>query len=174
MFKKMNITISHLLIMKFLGRNYDKGYTVRELSRILGLSVGNVSIVLREMEKEGLIKKEKKGNMVFSKANMESVILREFKFLFTLIEIKELLELVIPLAHKVYIFGSCVSGEDKEDSDVDICIVTEKKDSVFDVITRFRAERKLSPLVLSTDEFIGLKKKDKALYNQITSGRMVK
>lgn len=160
--------------MKFLGRNYDKNYTVRELSRILGLSVGNVSMVLREMEKEGLIKKEKKGNMVFSRANIENVILREFKFLFTLIEIREFLERVIPLAHEIYIFGSCVSGEDKEDSDVDICVITEKKDSVFNAVTKLKSERKLSLLVLSIDEFMSLKKKDKPLYDQIKAGRMVK
>jgi len=59
-------------ILLFFYTNRDKKYYLRELERILSLSVGNIRRELIFLEKMGLFKREKMGNQVYYFLNQDS------------------------------------------------------------------------------------------------------
>jgi ADP-ribose pyrophosphatase YjhB (NUDIX family)/predicted transcriptional regulator with HTH domain len=59
-------------ILKFYFSHRNKKYYLRELERILDLPVGNIRRELISLEKLGIFRKEKKGNLVYYSLNKES------------------------------------------------------------------------------------------------------
>ncbi|MCZ7382025.1 MAG: nucleotidyltransferase domain-containing protein [Candidatus Methanoperedens sp.] len=176
MFELMNILSKPALqILQHLGRRYREGYYVRELSRNLSIGLGTASQSLRALENAGLIVKEKKGRLVIYRANMENSLLREFKVLLTMMEVNTLIQRLEDTSSRIILFGSCATGEDTIDSDIDIFIVTQDKNRIFELIDDYqkKIERKLSPIVMSPFEFEQLKTKDKPLYERINMGKII-
>ncbi len=162
-------------IIQYLGRRYREGYYVRELSRNLGIGLGSASQRLRVLEEAGLVLKEKKGRLVIYRADMGNPLLREFKILFTLIEINPLISNIKEISSKIIVFGSTASGEDTEESDIDIFIAAEDKKKVSELIESFqkKIERKISPIIMNSYEFRNLAAKDKPLYERINMGKII-
>jgi 8-oxo-dGTP pyrophosphatase MutT (NUDIX family) len=59
-------------ILCFFFKNKEKKYYLRELERILGLPVGNIRRELISLERSGLFKKEKVGNLTYYFLNISS------------------------------------------------------------------------------------------------------
>lgn len=59
-------------ILRFFFSNKEKKYYLRELERILSLPVGNIRRELISLEKLGLFKREKVGNLVYYYLNADS------------------------------------------------------------------------------------------------------
>jgi predicted nucleotidyltransferase len=176
MFKKMNIISKpSLSILLFLGRRYHEGFYVRELSRALDMGVGTASESLRELSEAGLVNREEKGRIVVYQAEMKSLLLRELKVCFTLLELNTLVFQMRDFASRIILFGSCARGEDTVESDVDLFIETSRKREVSDFIASFQRDfdREISPIILSPREFMSLKQKDRALYERIMNGKIL-
>ncbi len=176
MFEIMNIfSKPSIQIIQYLGRRYREGYYVRELSRNLGIGLGSASQSLRGLEEAGLVLKEKKGRLVIYRADMGNPLLRQFKLLFTLIELDPLISNIKEISSKIIVFGSTASGEDTQESDIDIFIAAEDKKKVSELIESFqkRVERKVSPIIMNTFEFRNLATKDKPLYERINMGKII-
>ena len=71
------------------AKNPKKAYQVRELSRQIKLAPTSVKLHLNELEKEGLIKKEKIGVYGAYKSNLEDEKFRFNKKLYNLLSIKD-------------------------------------------------------------------------------------
>jgi len=164
-----------LQIICFLGRRYREGYHTRELVRRLGIGLGTASEYLRMLEKEELVIKEERGKLTIYSANMENPLLRELKVAFTLLELDEMLKDLRKFSQKIILFGSCADGEDTEESDVDILILSENKKLVNDVIDKHQSEisRKISYIIVDDTEFRTLRDKDKPFYSQIKKGMLL-
>ncbi len=61
-------------ILSELALNLDKGFYMRELERLLKISIGNVRRELINLEWQGIVKSEKIGNLKFYSLNKESPI----------------------------------------------------------------------------------------------------
>ncbi len=162
-------------IIRYLGRRYRDGYYVREISRNLGISLGAASQSLRTLEEAGLVLKEHKGRLVIYRANMQNFLLREFKILFTLLEIDPFILRLIEVSSRIILFGSCATGEDTIDSDIDIFIESDKKREVVMLHDRYQEEisRKISTITLDGFEFRNLELKDRPLYERINMGKVI-
>ena len=66
-------------ILQLFFSNIDKKYYLRELERILGVSVGNIRRELLMLEKAGLFKRERVGVEVYYSLNKDSAIFDDFK-----------------------------------------------------------------------------------------------
>ncbi len=161
----------------FLGRRYHEGFYVRELARALKLGVGTVSEALRELHEAGLVNREERGKIVIYRAEMKSPLLRELKVCFNLLELNPLMLKLRESgdASRIILFGSCAKGEDILESDIDLLIETRKKHEVSSLLESAREglERQLSPIILSPEEFMVLKKKDRPLYERIMNGKVL-
>lgn len=178
MFDIMNIcSRPSFSILMFLGRRYHEGFYVRELARALKLGVGTVSEALRELHEAGLVNREERGKIVIYRAEMKSPLLRELKVCFNLLELNPLMLKLRESgdASRIILFGSCAKGEDILESDIDLLIETRKKHEVSSLLESAREglERQLSPIILSPEEFMVLKKKDRPLYERIMNGKVL-
>lgn len=70
---------TRLKILRFFFLNKDKKYYLRELERILSLSVGNIRRELIALEKVGLFNREKMGNLVYYSLNKTSPLFEVLK-----------------------------------------------------------------------------------------------
>ncbi len=162
-------------IIRYLGQRYRDGYYVREMSRNLKISLGSASQSLRTLEEAGLVLKEHRGRLVIYRANMENFLLREFKILLTLMEIDPFIPRLKEVSTRIILFGSCATGEDTIDSDIDIFIESDNKREVAIFHDRYQEEisRKISPIILDASEFRNLEVKDRPLYERINMGKVI-
>ena len=98
-----------------------KTFQIRELSRKISLAHTSVRIHLKELEKQGLIKKEKTGVYYAYKANFEDENFTFYKKILNTIKLKDsglvsfINNSLTPDA--IILFGSYAKGEDIETSE---------------------------------------------------------
>jgi hypothetical protein len=63
-------------------------------------------------------------------------------------------------------------GTDVKESDMDFFVLTSDKNSVENEISEFnrKSERKIAPIIVDANEFVKLKRNDRALYENIERG----
>jgi predicted nucleotidyltransferase len=104
--------------------------SVREYAKLIGISPPTASIILSEYLKEGLLKKEVYRRYHLFYANKESEIFINISKIYWSIKLRELLENINKnlLNSTIILFGSLSKAEVKEDSDIDIAIISRKKE----------------------------------------------
>ncbi|MEN6611286.1 MAG: ArsR family transcriptional regulator [Methanoregulaceae archaeon] len=176
MFKNMNIMgTPSFAILTFLGRHYRNSYYVRELAKILPISTGAASGHLRELEESGLVTCEQKGRTLLFRANISHPLVREAKIFASVLELSPLISAGKETIIRMILFGSCATGEDTADSDMDLYIETTNHQAVSDLISLYgsRISRKISPIIVSPDEARLLRTRDRPLFDRIQAGKLL-
>mgnify|MGYP001570323007 FL=1 len=119
-------------ILKEFFENPTRKFHILELARITSLHPNTVLTSLNSLTKEKLVKQEKKTHIKEAYANPEN---KEFvlkKRLFNLEQVynSKIIEFLIKLyaPEAISIIGSYSQGEDIEKSDIDLVIITKKKE----------------------------------------------
>lgn len=170
MFKKLNISKKQMELLVFLSKNPSQKFFERELSRKSKISLGSISNYLREFEKIDFMKKEKQGKFFLYKINTDNPVVRQFKVFLNVFELRGLTEKLKQFSRKVILFGSCSKGEDNENSDIDLFILTDEKEMAREKIEEFKLSKKINPIILNSNDFSQLQKNDNALYERILGG----
>jgi predicted nucleotidyltransferase len=176
MFKNMNIFGTPALeILTFLGRHYRSSYYVRELAKILSISTGAASEQLRALEESGLVTSERKGRTLLFRASISHPLVRETTIFASLIELSPLITARGDAIVRMILFGSCATGEDTAESDIDLYIETTDREKANALLSRVGSalSRKLSPIVVTTEEAAQLRARDRPLFERIRSGRVL-
>lgn len=151
-----------------LLRYKGKVFTVRELARVSGFSHPEVSRVLKELERSGIVKLQPIGRAYRIILNEESYILKSvIEPVFKAEEqtLNSLISAISPFfknkeIFSVLIFGSVARGEEKQTSDVDILIITGNKEIANECmakasdVTTSKFGSVLSPLIMSKRQFV--------------------
>lgn len=173
MFMAMKLTDGvEMRILSTLAREPDREFYQREIARVAGVSVGATSQRLREIVRRGLVDARKSGRMIFYRYNLNDPLARQFKILLSVNLIHDLLRDLAPHSRRVVLFGSCATGTDVLDSDIDLLIVSQEGKLVRNTVSAHADDisRKISPLVMSANQFRHLRSKDRSLYDRINSG----
>lgn len=167
---------SSLVLVVTLGRQYTTRFHVRDLSRLLNYDVSLMSKNLRELESFGLVKHEDVGNLVLYSANMNSVLLKQVKICFTLLELNDCIHKIDPISSHSILYGSCAKGEDTSSSDIDLFIETIEKDAVRGVMENCQKTltRTLAPVIVTPDEMYKMKMTDNTFFSSINQGIILK
>lgn len=103
-----------------------KDFHIREIVRSTKISQPSATIHLKELEKQGLIIKEKQSIYPTYKANREDEEFKIYKKFDSVFKIKQsgLLDYLYDtcLPGNIILFGSASKGEDTEDSDIDLFV----------------------------------------------------
>lgn len=129
-FKKSLFKVARLIF------NYpNKTFHIRKLAKETGLSTTSIVRSVKELsklERFKIIKIEKTDITTNIKANIESDSYKFYKKIFNLYRLERYLfigELVEAFnAETIVLFGSFAKGEDVEDSDIDLLIITNQKE----------------------------------------------
>ncbi len=171
----MNIfTTPALEALIFLGRNYRNSYYVRELAKLLSISTGSASSQLRALEEAGLVTSEQKGRTLLFRANISHPLVREVKIVASLLDLSPILPPGSSIVRMI-LFGSCATGEDTADSDIDLYIEATDRVKATALVSRCEADlsRKISPIIVSTEEAARLRVRDRPLFERIRTGKVL-
>ncbi|TAL47222.1 winged helix-turn-helix transcriptional regulator [archaeon] len=112
----------------------DTPTSEREISRILGISHTAVNKIIKDFNDANLVTPQRIGNIHIWKLNMESYAfvsitnLRHLANMPPLADLKDNLRILFsyPGIKDIIIFGSVAEGKEAVNSDIDVCILTEK------------------------------------------------
>ena len=147
---------------------------VREYARIVDISPPTASKLLSEYCKLGLLVEEKDKNYIFyyaNKSNKNFIDLSRIYWRHRLSEVIEHLDgkLIDPL---VILFGSLAKAEVKADSDIDLCVISHKKDLNLGNLEK-KLKRKIQVFFFgSIREINNLELRNNILNGYILSGRI--
>lgn len=123
---------NNMKVMEVFFKNPTKGFHIRELARITGLSATGIIKIVKKLKKEGLLisKKEKIVEEVKPTFNDKFYLIKRLYNLYSLYESGLIFYLrkFYEEPKAIILFGSYSKGLDTEKSDIDICIITNKKD----------------------------------------------
>jgi len=166
MYNKMNNTNK---ILKEIFQNPTYSFHIRELARITRLNPNTIINISKNLEKDKIITKNKTKNIVEIKANIEDQTFIRKKRTFNLNELYDsgLIDFLIEKYDNpelIAILGSFSRGEDIEKSDIDIIVITDKKDIPYLEKFEKKLKRKIH-LIPSTYKEIS-----KEFYNNLING----
>ncbi len=144
----------------------------REVMRKAKISKGSANSILRRLSETGILERKKTGRMVFYKFDNRSPVARQLKILFNVYSLQKLVDQLKPHCKRIVLFGSCAEGLDVRESDIDLLILTQKREEVMEEVSAYQKnlDRKLSPIIVNANEFTKLKREDRPLYHRIVKG----
>lgn len=159
-------------VLDLFASNPLQEHHEREVMRLAGVSKGSANRMLRELSERGFLTLRKRGRMVFYKLDLDNPSTRQFKILANVYSLNELVEKLKEAARRVVLFGSCAQGTDVMESDIDLLVVTDDKDTVRKEISRFNSKekRRVMPIIVDANGFAMLKREDRPLYDNIERG----
>ncbi|MCK4730270.1 MAG: nucleotidyltransferase domain-containing protein [Candidatus Aenigmarchaeota archaeon] len=174
-------------IILFLARNFNREYTINEISRGTNKAYSFINKKVHELIKEQVILENKIGKAILCSLNFKN---EKTSVLLTLSEIEERehffvknkeLKLILSgffekIRNKVIfgvIFGSYAKGIAKKDSDIDLFILTERKINLEKEIKEIYSlyGKELSAIQLTKNEF--LKQKDGELIKEVKENHII-
>lgn len=143
-----------------------------------GLSPSSTHHVLTRLYRDGVINRKQNGRMYFYSVDKTNPYLKEFKILANLLLIEPMVEKLKGLSHKIILFGSWAQGNDIEDSDIDIFIVSSEKEKVLSVVNKFSYSmklynRKVQPIVNTPEELLRKGEEERVFVEQVEKGRIL-
>lgn len=177
MLRKMSINLTSvtLAILRFLALDPDSSSHGREIAKKVGISSGGASMALRALHSTGLLDMEEKGKMKFYRLNLSNPVSREFKVLFNIMDLRQLVADLKNGTERIILFGSAADGKDAKDSDLDLFILTHDPSFVKDTVRRAQRKllRHLSPMIVDALGEAGLRKNERPMYDNISRGRVL-
>ncbi len=148
-------------ILGLLYGRSDESFYVRQIARLVGVSVGTVQRELETLSKVGLIVRSSAGNQVYYQANRNSPVFPEIRGLVAkTIGAVHILRSALQLRSEqivvAFLYGSMARQEEKAGSDIDVMIIGSV--GLDDVLARLSGvettlARPVNPTVYSEAEF---------------------
>jgi len=139
----------------------ERGFRLRELSRLTGISAGSVQHELKQLLQADLVTRAQDGDLVIYRANQSSPVYGELRAIVEkTIGIDAMIRDALRKARKkirlALIYGSIAKGANRSRSDVDLLVVGTLEFEVLLALLRpveQRIGREISPRLFSLAEF---------------------
>jgi predicted nucleotidyltransferase len=140
--------------------NPEQSYYLNEIARLVGTSSGTAQRELRRLIKAGLLTREKKGNSVYFKININNPLFTDFKNIVDkTIGLKNILKDILDKKKNIdftFLFGSYVKGDFGPDSDIDLYVIGNIKEKELHKLIKTAEEkiyREINYHLSSKEEF---------------------
>jgi predicted nucleotidyltransferase len=167
-------TKAGISILRSLVKYQGKIFTIRGLARDAHVSSVEASRTVEQLEQYGVVKIQPVGRAYQVSLNEQSYVLARIVKPILMEEEKTLSELVVMLAKHLttkkilaaVVFGSVVNKKEKEDSDIDLLVISDDFDHAIEAIANAREEvalvfhNSLSPIIFTKKKFISKRNDD--------------
>jgi len=151
----------HLKILKLYIRDYSMNYSILEITKLLDINYSNAFKRIKELINEQILTEKKFGksnSISLNLSNPDTIHVLSFVEQMQKIHNKIIDDIIKEIIHLdafacIGLFGSRVSGKAKKDSDWDIFVITEHRNDVEKVMSKFPYASKIQIQVLGIDEF---------------------
>ncbi len=111
-------------VLRFLSLNHGKLCYEREIAKGAGVSYGSANSVLRKLHKDGLLERINNGRMCYYRLDVSGPFVKEYKMLVNISMLEPVVDKLKPFSRKVVLYGSWGEGNDTEESDIDLFVVS--------------------------------------------------
>ncbi len=172
MLKEIFIRTVEQRVLSLFVANPDKVFYSREISKKIKISLGAASNALRLLEKNNVLTSEKKGKTSLYALKLPNEYLERFKILNTLLTLEPLVEKLKNISRSIILYGSYATGTFTSDSDLDLFIISEKRDETLKAIANFKANTvfEIKPVVKKQAEWMQLEKSDPEFFGEVNRG----
>ncbi len=162
-------------VLSLLTKFSDQELYEREVARSLGISAGSANRALNELFSSGVVTRRREGKMFFYSINSDDATIPELKKVINLLLIEPLIEDLKALSSRVVLYGSCAQGKDTSESDLDLFVVTNDRQSVSDTINNFKFPRgyeniHIQPVIKTPVELLESEESERAFLGEVESG----
>ena len=128
-------TKNNVKVLRYLARHRDWEFNITELSNELGMNKGILSRLIKILERENIIKTNRKGKIILFKINNENLIIKNLIIPFFINEenffdsyIKpQIMKIKSTDAISIILYGSYAKNSFKLTSDIDLMIIIKKR-----------------------------------------------
>ena len=128
-------TKNNVRVLRYLARHRDWEFNITELSNELGMNKGILSRLIKILERENIIKTNRKGKIILFKINNENLIIKNLIIPFFINEenffdsyIKpRIMKIKSTDAISIILYGSYAKNSFKLTSDIDLMIIIKNK-----------------------------------------------
>lgn len=161
------------IVIDYLLDNPDKRFYLTQIATATSVSDSTVQRILEIEVRRKFVVKEKTGNLSYYFVDLGNPLVREAKISKTLGEIAQLINQIKEDSAKIILFGSCAKGEDTADSDIDLLVLSNKKDFIKNFVRRQKTKRPIRVIAKTYPEWVSLPKENAYLYSEINKGRVL-
>lgn len=175
MIKEVIFTTVNQRILQFLVKYSDKEFHEREIARRVGVASGSANRALNDLYSFGVVKKRPEWRMLFYSVDSTNPAIIEIKKLINILLLEPLVEELKNIANRIILYGSCAQGTDNSKSDMDIFIVTGKRDQVNRAIESFHfpkgyEEIRIQPIIKTPVELLKSGESEQVFLGEVEKG----
>jgi len=162
-------------VLSLLVKFPDREFYERQIARRIGIAYGSANRAVNELYSTGAIKRRQEGKMYFYSVDASNPIVIEFKKLVNMMLIEPLVEELKNVSNRIVLYGSCAQGMDTSESDMDLFVVSDNKEKVFEAVSNFRFPRgfeevRIQSVVKSPVELLEAKGAEQAFIEEVERG----
>ena len=171
-FKKKLLNAVPLKIFSYLCRvPYIAPYE-REMARSVEVSVGATNQTLKLLLSMGVVTREKKGQLYLYRIMPDHPIVREFKKFENILDLNALILRIREVSNKIVLYGSCATGEDTVESDMDLFIISKEKGKILREIRKETREvkREIKSIIVTVEEYLSMRNMKELILEEVDKG----
>jgi len=159
-----------LKVLSYLIKYPGKEFLCSEIQKNTSISRAGVYVAVRELEKNGLVSKSKKGKQLLYSVIYDEPVIKQFKVLQNILALRPQIAKLKQLCKKVILYGSAARGENDPESDIDLFILTQDYDKVKKTISFVRSSNKIKAVIKTPVEFSEQKESERVYYGEVDRG----
>lgn len=168
--KKILFKTNPQKIIEYLMQRPGKELMSKEIQATTKISKAGANFSLNDLTKTSLVNRQQKGKTYLYTINDENPVVKQLKILRTIINLMPLLKKIKEKANKIILYGSASRGEDTEDSDIDLFIVTNLTEEIERIVQRNYHYSKIQLIIRKPLKYIEMEKTDPSFYKEIEKG----
>ena len=157
-------------VLDFLIQDPGKQFLAKEIEKETKMSRAGVNFAVRSLSKAELIIREKKASIYLYSIDHYHPVIKQLKVLQIIIRLYSLVNQLKRHSKKIILFGSCSRGENRKDSDIDLCVLTDARQNVEETIKKSRSKSKIQPIIRNATQFYSMEQKESILFEEINRG----
>ncbi|NQU74521.1 MAG: nucleotidyltransferase domain-containing protein [Candidatus Omnitrophica bacterium] len=157
-------------VLDFLASNPGKEYLSSEIQKATFISRAGAYFALKELSKEGLVSKQKKGKFLLYSIIYNDSAIKQFKVLQNVLILRPLVSKLKPSSKKIVLYGSASRGENDPSSDIDLFILSKEPDETKKIISSVKTKKKMQTVIKTPAELADFKKDEKVYYSEVERG----
>jgi predicted nucleotidyltransferase len=157
-------------VIEYLIQKPGKEFLSKEIQVATKMSKAGANFALNDLAKANLVNRQQKGKTYLYTINDENPVVKQLKILRTIMNLMRLIKKLKQKSSKIILYGSSSRGEDTEDSDIDLFIVTNLIEDIEKIVQRNKHYKKVQPIIRKPLKYIEMEKTDPTFYQEIEKG----
>ena len=160
-----------ITILRYFIEHSSSKFYLAQLTKNVKLSKVSIIKALEKLSSAEFLIMEQVGRALLYSLNNNNTQIKELKKFFTISYALQALKDFKNIDCEIYLYGSSARGENDEKSDIDILIITNKKNEIKDQLSKIKNE-KIKILTITQMEYANLFRKDKPFYERIEKDKI--